>query len=109
MGNETESKNGDGFVMKEKPAEPPQHPESVDFATFIFSLATGAFIGLGLTPDPSTGKTEIHLPMAQQNIELLVLLREKTKGNLSVDESKLLEGLLAEAQLRFVEVSAKKR
>jgi hypothetical protein len=101
-------KSGEGFVVKDSPQKNSDRTDSVDFATFIFSIATGAFIGLGLTPDPSTGKTEKNIPMARQNIELLVLLREKTKGNLSTDETKLLEGLLAEAQMSFVKETSSK-
>lgn len=80
--------------------------EGVDFPTFIFSLATGALIHLGISPDPATGKTEINVTMAQQNIDLLVLLKDKTKGNLTEDESQMLESLLSEVQLRFVEITS---
>lgn len=94
--------------MKEEkpPAAPEQEP--VDFATFIFSLATGAFIHLGLAPDPMTGKTETNIALARQNIDILVMMKNKTKGNLSEDEAKMLESLLAETQLRFVEASKRR-
>lgn len=88
--------------MKEEKA-PEREP--VDFATFIFSLATGAFIHLGLAPDPTTGKTEKNVALARQNIDILVMMKNKTKGNLSEDEAKMLESLLAETQVRFVEAS----
>lgn len=104
MGEDKElGKSGEGFVMKETPTE--ERQGEVDFPTFIFSLATGAFINLGLAPDPMTGKTEKNLELARQNIDILVMLKAKTKGNLSKDEGQLLESLLSEAQLRFVEVS----
>lgn len=99
------TKSGDGFVMKDNPAEAIPSPTSVDFPTFIFSLATGAFINMGLAPDPSTGKAEVNLALAQQNIDILILLKEKTKGNLSSEEMQMLEALLSEAQLKYVEVS----
>ncbi len=83
--------------------------EGVDFSTFIFSLATGALIHLGLAPDPATGKTEINVTLAQQNIDLLQLLKAKTRGNLTEDESKMLESLVSEVQLRFVEVTASRK
>ncbi len=107
MANDENVKSGEGFVAKDAPDQGPLRTDSVDFATFVFSIATGAFIGLGLTPDPSTGKTEKNIPMARQNIELLALLREKTKGNLSADETKLLEGMLAEARMCFVKETSK--
>lgn len=96
---------GEGFVMGEKPEEASPSPGDMDFSTLVFSLATGAFIHLGLSPDPQTQKVEKNLPLAKQNIEILGLLEEKTKGNLSEDEGKLLESLLAETRLRYVEAS----
>ena len=95
-------RSGAGFTMKE-PAPPPQ----VDFATLVLSLATGAMIHLGLTPDPATGKVTKNLELARQNIEILSLLQTKTKGNLTPDEDQLLQNLLAEIRLRFVEASKK--
>jgi hypothetical protein len=82
--------------------------DGVDFATFVFSLATGAFIQMGEIPDPATGKKEKNLQLAQQNIDILLLLKAKTKGNLSSDEGQMLESLLSQAQLKFVEVSGRK-
>jgi hypothetical protein len=76
--DETEStQKGDGFVMKEK--ELPG-PDNIDFSTFVFSLATGALINLGLAPDPVTKKSQKDLALAKQNIDLLGLLQDKTKG-----------------------------
>ena len=98
---------GDNFVMDE--AAPPAHNgNQIDFSTFVLSLATGALINLGLAPDPMTSKIQKNLEHARQNIELLGILKEKTKGNLSNDETKLLDGLLTEARLKFVEVSRSK-
>jgi hypothetical protein len=97
-------KAGEGFVMKEK-QEPERGPGQIDFSTLVFSLATGALIHMGLTPDPVTQRKEKNLELAKQNIEILTILKEKTKGNLSTEESQMLEALLAEVQLRFVEAS----
>jgi hypothetical protein len=96
---------GPGFVMKDAPPSDVTVSPQIDFSTFIFSLATGAFIHLGLAPDPGTNQVQKDLPLAKQDIELLAMLKEKTKGNLSADEQKLFESLLAEVRLRFVEVS----
>ena len=94
---------GEGFVMKEgKPSEAPP-PTKIDFSTLVFSLATGALIHLGLGPDPSTNKLRKDVELAKQNIDILEILKTKTKGNLSKEEDQLLENLLAEVQLRFVE------
>ncbi len=91
--------------MKENEKAPAA--DGVDFSTFVFSLATGAFIQLGEIPDPATGKKEKNLELARQNIDILLLLKNKTKGNLSSDESQMLESLLTQAQLKFVEVSGR--
>jgi len=99
------AKKGDGFVMKE--GREPTAPDQIDFSTFIFSLATGALINMGLAPDPATNKKQKNLELARQNIELLALLQQKTKGNLSPDEHQLMESLLTEIRLRFVDASRK--
>ena len=83
---------------KEKETEPFQ----VDFSTFIMSLTSSAFYHLGDMPDPSTGKKEVNLPAVQQTIDMLIMLREKTKGNLNEDEKKLLEQLVYELQVKYV-------
>lgn len=103
----TPPKAGDGFVMKDSPSES-KGPDQLDFSTFVFSLATGAFIHMGLAPDPNTHQTAKNLDLARQNIDLLSILEKKTKGNLTDDESRLLEGLLMEVRLKFVEVSKEK-
>jgi hypothetical protein len=106
---EDATRRGEGFVMNDKPesadAEKVKLPDQIDFSTLVFSLATGAFIHMGLSPDPATKQTEKSLPLAKQNIDILSLLQEKTKGNLTDDEQKLLENLLTEVRLRFVEAS----
>ena len=79
----------------------------IDFATFLMSIASAAMMGLGLAPRPDTGKTEIDLPWARQNIDLLEMLEAKTKGNLSEDESRLLGKLLLECRTKYVEESRK--
>lgn len=79
----------------------------IDFTTFIMSIASAAFVGLGQAPNPGTQKTEVNLELARHNIDLLDLLKEKTKGNLSADESRLIEQVLYELRMRFVEARAK--
>ena len=83
---------------KQQEAEPFQ----VDFSTFIMSLTSSAFYHLGDMPDPTTGKKEVNLPAVQQTIDMLIMLREKTKGNLNEDENKLLEQLIYELQVKYV-------
>ncbi len=78
--------------------------ESVTFPAFLISLATTAAVHFGDLPDPASGQTQpVNLPAARQLIEILGLLQEKTQGNLSPDEAKLLEDLLYELRMRFVQ------
>ena len=98
----TAPKDGLGFTMKESESDPAT-ADRIDFSTLIFSLATGAFIHLGLTADPVTQKVEKNISMAKQNIDILEILQKKTKGNLNTEESSLLDNLLGELHLRFVE------
>ena len=95
---ETKDQEKQTESSKEKETEPFQ----VDFSTFVMSLTSSAFYHLGDMPDPSTGKKEVNLPAVQQTIDMLIMLREKTKGNLKEDEKKLLEQLVYELQVKYV-------
>ncbi len=75
----------------------------IDLTTFFLSIASAAYMGLGLSSRAGDGKPEENLPLAKQNIDLLELMHLKTQGNLSVEEKNLLEQLLFELRLRFVE------
>ena len=83
-----------------------QQPPAINFAAFVLSLAHTTAVHLGDTEDPvSRRKIDPHLPAAQQMIDILSLLEEKTRGNLTAEERQLLEQLLYELRVRFVEVS----
>lgn len=71
---------------------------AVDFPSFIVSLASSAMTSLGQGPGGA-----VDLAMAKHSIDLLRLLEAKTKGNLDDDEKKLLETVLYETQMKFVE------
>lgn len=75
----------------------------IDFATFMLSLATSAQVHLGAIANPQTGKPETNLPLAKETIDLLEILREKTKGNLTKDEERLFEHLLYDLRMMYVE------
>lgn len=81
---------------------------SIDFSTFSISIASAAMMGLGLAPRPDTGKVELDLAMARQNIDLLELIQAKTKNNLSADEARLLDQLLLECRTKYLEEARKK-
>ena len=74
-----------------------------NFNTLILSIASSAAMSLGLAPNPNTNQTEKDLGMAQFNIDLLVLLQDKTKNNLSDDEDKFLQQVISDLQMKFVQ------
>ena len=83
-----------------------ENPEAqgVTFTGFILSLATTAAVHFGDIADPSTGEQmQPDLVAAAQMIELIALLQEKTKGNLSAAEARLVDDLLYELRMRFVQ------
>jgi hypothetical protein len=93
-----------------KPADGPPPPADtksralpdIDFATFVMSLGSSALLHLG-----EIAGGDVNLPLAKQTIDILGMLAEKTRGNLSGDEAKLVEHLLYDLRLKYVE--AKKR
>lgn len=74
-----------------------------DFNTLIISIASSAILALGLEPNPQTGKTEKDIDMARFNIDLLKVLKEKTKGNLSTHEDNYLNAIVTDLQMKFVQ------
>jgi hypothetical protein len=83
-----------------------QEELGVSFTAFMLSLATTAAVHFGDIPDPVSGQTgERNLPAAQQMIDILSLLEEKTRGNLTAEERQLLEQVLFELRMRYVEAS----
>ena len=126
---EKESLEGEGFIIKDKRSSQISEDDAtnidtleeqknssdekeaesfqVDFPTFIMSLSSSAFYHLGDMPDTTTGKKELNLPAVQQTIDMLNMLKGKTKGNLKEDESKLLEQLIYELQVKYVAKSKK--
>lgn len=97
------------FVMKEKQtADDPDSsgkaavlPE-IDFSTFIMSLNASALVHLGVIEDPMTGKKMKNLPLGKQTVDMLRMLQEKTRGNLTEDEGKLLQGVLYDLKIAYV-------
>jgi hypothetical protein len=75
----------------------------MDFYTFLLSLGSSAFVHLGDAPHPESGDTQENLILAKQTIDILGMLEEKTKGNLTNEEEKFLENLLLDLRLRYVQ------
>ena len=94
-------------TQDEAPEGQAKQPFQIDFSTFIMSLTSSAFYHLGDIADPETGKTETNLPAVQQTIDMLLMLKDKTQGNLNEEEAKLLEQLIYELQMKFVAKSKK--
>jgi Domain of unknown function (DUF1844) len=79
------------------------------FIEFVMMQAQNAAFMLGQIPHPQTGRAEVNLEMAQLLIDQLVMIQEKTKGNLTNDEGRILANALANLQIAFVEVAQKQR
>jgi hypothetical protein len=77
---------------------------ALDFSTFIFSLSSSVLMNLGVVENPVTKKKEKEPAVAKQTIELITLLKEKTTGNLTEQEAKLLDDILHELHLWYVKV-----
>jgi hypothetical protein len=77
----------------------------IDFATFILSLSHSALVHLGDAPDPAGGAGGVDLTMARQTIDLLGLLQERTRGNLTGEEERILDQILFDLRMRYVEVA----
>lgn len=76
----------------------------LDFSAFILSLSTSVLMNLGLVENPMTKQKEKEPEVAKQTIDLIALLKEKTRGNLTEEESKLIEDVLHELRLWYVKV-----
>ncbi len=75
------------------------------FIEFVMMQAQNAALFLGQIPNPQTGQAEVNLEVARMFIDQLVMIQEKTRGNLTTDESTVLRNALASLQMAFVEAS----
>lgn len=88
-------------------SEPSNKEIPVSFSSFVVSLASSAMMHLGEAPDPITREKHVDLPLARNTIDLLGLLKDKTKGNLDEDETNLMDTLLHDLRTRWLEISAR--
>jgi len=91
------------------PTEPPRDESSpadepVTFSTFVLGLSTQALLHLGEIPNPLTRAVERDLVAAKQVIDILAILREKTRNNLEPSEDSLLESMLYDLRMRYVDL-----
>jgi Domain of unknown function (DUF1844) len=91
--------------LGEREGEPPaQDLPTLDFSTFVLGVIGTAYMHLGDAPGPD-GQVERDLGLARQDIDLLGLLGDKTKGNLTGEEERLMEQALCDLRMRYVEVT----
>jgi len=103
------SDNGSQKTKEEKREQDTQRiplPE-VNFNSLIFSLSSSALLNMGDIAEPQTGERKKDLPMAKYSIDIISMLQEKTKGNLTEEEHKFLENILADLRLRYVKAAKK--
>jgi hypothetical protein len=116
----TDRRSFAGRAAPAAPDEPPPPPaqgssessgssellhEAVDFHTFILSLGSSALLHLGELDQPGGEPGQPDLPLAKHTIDIIAMLEQKTKGNLSAPEAHLIESLLFDLRLRYVERS----
>ena len=106
----SEPEPADTAGAPEKATEPGFHhrskhePATIDFSGFVLSLAQAALVDLGVAPHPEADEVRQNLPQARNTIDILGILREKTAGNLSDGETQLLDGLLYQLRMVFLEI-----
>ena len=104
-----EQKGPRGFEMRDaEPRAPEEELPAPTFATFVLSLSTSALLHMGVIEDPESpaGQDETpdpNLQMARHTIDILEVIKEKTRGNLEPQEEELLNGVLHDLHMRFVE------
>ena len=101
-----------GYAAARSAADDEAHPSvagaelgEISFGAFLMSLSTEALVHLGEMTDPSGGQAQRDLAMAQQLIDILGMLREKTRGNLDHDEQALLDAILFDLRMKYVEIA----
>ena len=93
----------------QSPAGSEEDAPQLDFANYVASLGFQALVFMGEIPNPITNETQKNLPQSKFLIDTLLLLRDKTKGNLTDQEDKLLNGSIYELQMKFIEVLQKEQ
>lgn len=82
---------------------------TMDFSAFVLSLNASSLIHLGEIPDPQARERSVNLPAAKHTIEILEIIKDKTSGNLDNEEQKLLDDILYNLRLKFVQHASPKK
>jgi hypothetical protein len=102
---QAEQKAAQEYHETAKATDTGQMPK-LDFSTFVMSLSSTVLVHLGEIPDLQTGKESVNIPLAKQTIDILGMIQEKTKGNLTCEEERLIRDLLFELRVKFVQRTA---
>src|SRR5215470_18549318 len=89
-------------LQHESPELEDAEPERTMFNEFLMGIASSAFIYLGLVEHPATGRRQVDMTAAKESIDMLLMLREKTKGNLTHGEEKFFDDLLSDLKMQYV-------
>jgi len=105
--NPVSSQSQQQFAAATAPEPQPEddlgaEPERTMFNEFLMGIASSAFIYLGLVEHPATGRRQVDMMAAKESIDMLLMLREKTKGNLTRGEEKFFDDLLSDLKMQFV-------
>ena len=91
-----ERAQGETFVLE-------RAGKGIDFTTVLLGFASSALIHMGVQPHPESGSVARDAALAREVLDLLALLREKTRGNLTPEEDRFFDSLLTDLRLKFVE------
>jgi hypothetical protein len=111
-----EEKGKEEFVIKDADGSPADNPDiessgqskddvplpEINFATFVFSLNSSALVNLGAISDPASGEKIKNLPLAKQTIDIIAMLQEKTRGNLTKPEEDMIKNILYDLRILYV-------
>ena len=97
------------FQDSAEQAEARSAAPGADFSSFVIGLTTQALVLLGEVPNPETKQVTVNLGLAKQTIDIIGLLEEKTKGNLTEDEGRLLSEMLTNVRMAYVKASSEKK
>jgi hypothetical protein len=90
--------------MSEDTANPePETLPQIDFGMFVMSLASSVLVHLGEIDHPEARGRTTNLPLAKQTIDILGMLRDKTRGNLTQEEAQVLDNLLYDLRMKYVD------
>lgn len=83
---------------------PVEHKMQASFSILVMSIASSAALALGISPHPDSGEIKTDKEMARFNIDLLLILKDKTKSNLSDEETRLVDSILSDLQMKFLQL-----